>query len=84
HRLPQDGIFPEAVNSRQAYYRLTGTLRDGVNVFDRRSQQTQIFSPADNGIWLLSAIHDNYGNRIDFLRKDDLLPEIRHSDGYTL
>lgn len=55
-----------------------------MNVFDRRSQQTQIFSPAGNGVWLLSAVHDNYGNRIDFLRTDDLLTEIRHSDGYTL
>ncbi|EBS7635149.1 DUF4150 domain-containing protein [Salmonella enterica] len=84
YRLPQDGVFRNAVNSRQAYYRLTGSLRDGVNVFDRRSQQTQIFSPAGNGILLLSARHDRYGNRIDFVRTDSLLTEIRHSDGYTL
>ena len=43
YRLPQDGIFRGAVNSRRAYYRLTGSLRDGVSVFDRRSQQTQLF-----------------------------------------
>ncbi len=84
YRLPQDGIFRGAVNSRQAYYRLTGSLLDGVNVFDRRSQQTQIFSPAGNGVWLLSAVFDNYGNRIDFIRTNGLLTEIRHSDGYTL
>ncbi|MDF9333725.1 hypothetical protein OH690_05170 [Escherichia coli] len=72
------------MNSRQAYYRLTGSLRDGVSVFDRRSQQTQLFSPAGNGVWRLSAVFDNYGNRIDFIRTDGLLTEIRHSDGYML
>ncbi|WP_193065867.1 PAAR-like domain-containing protein, partial [Hafnia alvei] len=84
YRLPQDGIFRGAVNSRQAHYRLTGNLRDGVSVFDRRSQQTQLFSPAGKGVWLLSAVFDNYGNRINFIRTNGLLTEVRHSDGYTL
>lgn len=72
------------MNSRQAHYRLTGNLRDGVSVFDRRSQQTQLFSPAGKGVWLLSAVFDNYGNRINFIRTNGLLTEVRHSDGYTL
>lgn len=84
YRLPQDGVFRNAVNSRQAYYRLSGSLQEGVRIFDRRTQQTQIFSPAGHDIYLLSAIHDHHGNRIDFLRADNLLTEIRHSDGYTL
>ncbi|MGT8860050.1 RHS repeat domain-containing protein, partial [Enterobacter sp. 186315] len=28
--------------------------------------------------------HDSYHNRIDFLRTDGLLTEVRHSDGYAL
>ncbi|POZ13512.1 hypothetical protein C3Z09_22960, partial [Lelliottia aquatilis] len=82
--VPQDGVFRDAVNDRQSRYRLSGTLHDGLEVFDRRSQQTQLFSPADNGIWLLSALHDRYGNQIDFIRTDGLLTDICHSDGYTL
>ena len=82
--IPQDGIFHEAVNSRQAYYRLTGDMRGELILLDRRSQQTQVFSPAGHGIYLLSAVHDRYNNRIDFLRTDGVLTEIRHSDGYSL
>ncbi|WP_448886383.1 PAAR-like domain-containing protein [Citrobacter telavivensis] len=82
--IPQDGIFNGAANSRQAYYRLTGNMSGELTLLDRRTLQTQIFSPTGNGIWLLSALHDNYGNRIDFIRTDGLLTEILHSDGYTL
>ncbi|HCB3588297.1 PAAR-like domain-containing protein [Citrobacter koseri] len=82
--IPQDGIFHDTVNSRQAHYRLAGDMREELTLFDRRSQQTQIFSPAGHGIYLLSAVHDHYNNRIDFIRTDGVLTEIRHSDGYTL
>ena len=82
--IPQDGLFHAAVNSRQSRYRLSGDMRSELTVFDRRTQQTQFFSPAADDLWLLSALTDNYGNRIDFLRTDGLLTEIRHSDGYTL
>ena len=82
--IPQDGIFHEAVNSRQAYYRLTGDMSSKLTLLDRRSQQMQIFSPAGHGVHLLSAICDRYDNRIDFIRTNGLLTEIRHSDGYSL
>ncbi|HKN02851.1 MAG TPA: PAAR-like domain-containing protein [Buttiauxella sp.] len=82
--IPQDGIFLEAVNSRQAHYRLAGDIREQLFVFDRRSQQTQVFSPSGNETYLLSAIYDRSCNRIDFIRTDELLTQIRHSDGYTL
>jgi len=82
--IPRDGIFHGAVNSRQTRYRLSGIMRSELTLFDRRSQQTRVFSPADAGIYLLSAIHDSYGNRIDFLYTGGLLTDIRHSDGYTL
>ncbi|HCQ0477227.1 TPA: DUF4150 domain-containing protein [Escherichia coli] len=82
--IPQDGIFEGAANSRQAHYRLTGDMSGELSLSDRRTQQTQIFSQAGTGTYLLSALHDNYGNRIDFIRTDGLLTEIRHSDGYTL
>lgn len=84
YRIPRDGIFHDAVNSRQAFYRLSGDIRGGLTVFDRRSQHTQFFSPAGDGTYLLSAIHDGYGNRADFIRTDGLLTKIRHSDGYVL
>jgi len=82
--VPQDGLFHNAVNFRISRYRLNGDMRDELTVFDRRSQQTRIFSPAGSGVYLLSAIHDSHGNRIEFLRRDNLVTEIRHSDGYTL
>lgn len=82
--IPQDGLFHAAVNSRQSRYRLSGDMRSELTVFDRRTQQAQFFSPAADDLWLLSALTDNYGNRIDFIRTDGLLTEIRHSDGYTL
>ncbi len=82
--IPQDGVFHGAVNSRQTRYRLSGIMRSELTLFDRRSQQTRVFSPTDAGIYLLSAIHDSYGNRIDFIRTETQLTEIRHSDGYTL
>lgn len=84
YRIPQDGLFHGAVNSRQAYYRLSGDMDKELAVFDRRSRQTQFFSPTDSGTYLLSALCDSYSNRIDFIRTDSLLTEIRHSDGYTL
>ncbi|QBY27958.1 PAAR-like domain-containing protein [Citrobacter rodentium] len=82
--VPQDGIFRGAVNPRQVCYRLCGNINSELTIFDRRSQQTLVFSPAGSGTYPLSAIHDSYGNRADFHRTDDLLTEIRHSDGYTL
>ncbi|SFA86946.1 RHS repeat-associated core domain-containing protein [Citrobacter amalonaticus] len=82
--VPQNGIFHRAVNSRQTSYRLSGDMRSELTLFDRRSQLTRVFSPTDADLYSLSAIHDRYGNRIDFLRTDELLAEIRHSDGYTL
>ncbi|STR05626.1 PAAR-like domain-containing protein [Hafnia alvei] len=82
--IPQDGIFRDAVNGRQAHYRLSGNLSDGLSLFDRRSQQTQQFTPAGSGSYLLSAWQDRYGNQIDFIRTDGLLTDIHHSDGYTL
>ncbi len=84
YRIPQNGIFRDTENSRQAYYRLSGDIRDELTIFDRRSQHSQIFSLTDNGIYLLSAIHDRYGNRADFIRTEGLLTGIHHSDGYTL
>jgi RHS repeat-associated protein len=84
YRVPQDGIFNSVVNSRQPHYRLAGDMHGELTLFDRRSQQTQVFAPAGVGIWLLSALHDNYGNRIEFIRNDALLTDIHHSDGYTL
>lgn len=84
YRIPQDGIFQGVVNSRQACYRLSGNLNSELTIFDRRSQHTQVFSPAGCGIYLLSALHDHHGNRIDFFRTGGLLTEIRHSDGYRL
>ncbi|WP_318364961.1 PAAR-like domain-containing protein [Enterobacter sp.] len=82
--LPWNGVFRDARNARQPHYRLNGDIRDELTVFDRRSQLTRVFSPAGSGVYLLSAIHDSHGNRISFLRRDNLLTEIRHSDGYTL
>ncbi|MCR3681245.1 PAAR-like domain-containing protein [Citrobacter freundii] len=84
YRIPEDGIFQGVVNSRQACYRLSGNLNSELTIFDRRSQHTQVFSPAGHGIYLLSAVHDRHDNRIDFFRTDGLLTEIRHSDGYRL
>ncbi|HGY4722035.1 TPA: DUF6531 domain-containing protein [Citrobacter amalonaticus] len=84
YRIPQNGIFRNTVNTRQAYYRLSGDIRDELTIFDRRSQHSQVFSLTDKGTYLLSAIHDRYGNRADFLRTDGLLTGIHHSDGYTL
>ncbi|OAT33421.1 hypothetical protein M976_00168 [Buttiauxella ferragutiae ATCC 51602] len=82
--LPRDGIFQQAANSRQPRYRLTGDISAELTVFDRHTQQTLRFAPSATGTFLLSALHDQYGNRIDFIRTNDLLTEIRHSDGYTL
>lgn len=82
--IPQDGNFQDVVNSRQARYRLNGESGKTLTLFDRRTRQTQVFSPAGNSTYLLSALHDNHGNRIDFIRADGLLTEIRHSDGYSL
>ncbi|HEY4436792.1 MAG TPA: PAAR-like domain-containing protein [Lelliottia sp.] len=82
--IPQDGIFRDAVNGRQAHYRLSGSLSDGLSLFDRRSQLTQQFTLTQNSTCRLSALHDRHGNRADFLYTDDLLTGIRHSDGYTL
>ncbi|HAV1239942.1 TPA: RHS repeat protein, partial [Salmonella enterica] len=82
--VPQDGVFHNAVNFRISRYRLSGNMAGELAVFDRRAQQTRVFTPAGTGVWLLSALHDNYGNRIDFIRTDGLLTEISHSDGYTL
>ncbi|WP_228286848.1 DUF6531 domain-containing protein, partial [Hafnia paralvei] len=84
YRIPQDGLFHGLVNSRQAYYRLSGDMTRELAMFDRRSQRTQIFTLAEHGVYRLSAIHDRHGNRIDFIRTDGLLTEIRHGDGYTL
>ena len=82
--LPDDGIFNNVAHGRQVCYRLSGNMRDELTLFDRRSQQTRVFSPSAPGIYHLSAIHDSYHNRIDFLRTDGLLTEVRHSDGYAL
>ncbi|HAT7515580.1 TPA: DUF4150 domain-containing protein [Kluyvera ascorbata] len=84
YRIPQDGIFRNISNSRQAHYRLSGDMHGELTVFDRRSQQTRVFSATGCGIYLLSAMYDRYGNRIDFIRTDGLLTEIHHSDGYRL
>ncbi|MDK9354892.1 DUF4150 domain-containing protein [Lelliottia sp. V106_10] len=82
--IPQNRLFQAAVNSRQPHYRLSGDMQGELNVFDRRTQQTQVFSPAAEGHWVLSALRDHYGNQIDFIRTDGLLTDIRHSNGYTL
>ena len=82
--IPQDGLFREAVNSRQTGYRLSGALHSELTLFDRRSQQTLVFLPTDDGSYSLSTIHDRCSNRINFIRTDGLLTEIHHSDGYTL
>ncbi|TBM32142.1 PAAR-like domain-containing protein, partial [Hafnia paralvei] len=82
--IPQDGIYRNAVNFRISRYRLNGSMAGELAVFDRKSQQTRIFSPARTGIWLLTALHDHYGNRIEFIRTGELLTDIHHSDGYTL
>ncbi|OAT34369.1 Rhs repeat-containing protein, partial [Buttiauxella brennerae ATCC 51605] len=82
--IPQDGIFHDALNSRQAHFRLAGDIHRELTVFDRRSQQTRVFSASCSETYLLSAIYDRSGNRIDFIRTDSLLTDIRHSDGYTL
>lgn len=82
--IPQDGLFHEAVNSRQTSYRLSGTLHSKLTLFDRRSQQTLVFLPTDDGSYSLSTIHDRCSNRINFIRTGGLLTEIHHSDGYTL
>lgn len=59
-------------------------MSEELKVFDRHSRQTRVFSLTSKGVYLLSAIHDSYGNQIDFIRADGLLTEIRHSDGYML
>lgn len=82
--LPQDGIFHDARNSCQEQYRLAGDMRSELTFFDRHSQITQVFSLYEKGSYLLSAIHDNYSNQINFIRTDGVLTEIRHSDGYQL
>lgn len=82
--VPQDGIFHHAVNDRQPHYRLAGDIRGELTLFDRRAQHTQVFTPAGEGVWRLSALHDRHGNRITFIHADGLLTDIHHSDGYTL
>jgi RHS repeat-associated protein len=82
--LPQDGLFRQTVNSRQTNYRLSGNIQGELTLLDRRTHQTRVFSPSGDGVWQLSAIHDHYDNRIDFLRTGGLLTEVHHSDGYRL
>lgn len=84
YSVPQDGIFRNAVNFRISRYRLNGNMAGDLFVFDRQTQQTRVFAPSGTGVWLLSSIHDNYGNQINFIRTGSLLKEISHSDGYTL
>ncbi|ENA0608834.1 DUF4150 domain-containing protein [Enterobacter bugandensis] len=82
--VPGSGIFNDACNTRQPCYRLSGNVRGALTLFNRRTQQTQLFSPAGQGRYLLSAIEDSYGNRIRFFRNAGQLTTISHSDGYTL
>jgi RHS repeat-associated protein len=59
-------------------------MRGELSLSDRRTQRTQVFSPSGDGNWQLSALYDRHDNRIDFLRTEGLLTEVRHSDGYVL
>lgn len=82
--IPHNGVFDNAVNGRQSHYRVSGNIRGELTLFDRRSQQTRVFTPASEVTHQLSALYDRYGNRADFIYHEGLLTEIRHSDGYTL
>ncbi|MGK9228056.1 DUF4150 domain-containing protein, partial [Yokenella regensburgei] len=79
-----DGVFHNAVNSRQANLRLSGKLGETLSLFDRHSRQTRCFSPADQGEYRLCALHDACGNRAEFIHTDGRLTAIQHSDGHTL
>jgi len=82
--IPKSGVFSSACNTRQPCYRLSGNVQESLSLFNRRTQRTHIFTHEDKGRYLLSAIEDSYGNRIEFFRTAGLLTEIAHSDGYTL
>lgn len=63
------------------HYRLTGTIQSA-RLFDTRTQQTLIFTTADDSnTGILTAIEDRNGNRIDFRYEQGRLCRVIHSDG---
>jgi len=74
----------DALNLQQAHYRLYGTRRGALYVFDRRSQLTLCFESQPGARRRLSGLHDAAGNRIAFCYEGERLVRLTHSDGYDL
>ena len=78
------GYRPEftARHLKAPYYHLTGT-RDCARLFDSRTQQTLVFTPAADtpDLGQLTAIEDGNRNRIAFHYQGRQLRRITHSDG---
>ncbi|MCS2154605.1 DUF6531 domain-containing protein [Scandinavium goeteborgense] len=78
------GEAVDALNLQQAHYRLYGTRRGALYVFDRRSQSTLCFESQPLARRRLSSLHDAAGNRIVFCYEGDRLVRLTHSDGYDI